>query len=138
MFYDCLFSAACQREYLPARPLSRPPPAPHPHQGQGGSDSGGEEGVFDSRPVKLSGVTPLTSFCSWEARGSPQDGVVLMLSRAVEPLGGGVDGVGDGPQSCLLGKGVHIYNLHCILACQSTLLDTDFRTIREGAAANGC
>ena len=28
-----------------------------------------EEGVFDSRLVKLSGVTPLTSFRSWEARG---------------------------------------------------------------------
>lgn len=28
---------------------------------------------------------------------------------------------------------------HCILACQSTLLDTDFRTIKGGgAAANGC
>lgn len=30
-------------------------------------------------------------------------------------------------------------SLHCILACQSTLLDTDFRTIKGGgAAANGC
>ena len=28
-----------------------------------------EEGVFDSRLVKLSGLTPLTSFRSWEARG---------------------------------------------------------------------
>lgn len=64
MFYDCLFSAAYQREYPPAQLLP-----PTPTEDREALTVAREEGVFDSRLVKLSGVTPLTSFRSWEARG---------------------------------------------------------------------
>lgn len=54
-----------------------------------------------------------------------------MLSRAAGPLGGGVDGVGYGPQSCLLGKGVHLPKPPLHLGLSVNPLDTDFRTMRS-------
>lgn len=53
----------------PPNPSPAPLPRPTPTKDREALTVAREEGVFDSRPVKLSGVTPLTSFCSWEARG---------------------------------------------------------------------
>lgn len=64
------------------------------------------EGVFGRRPVRPSGATSLTSFHPWEARGHFKEGGPDAL-QGCGTCGGAGGGVSHGPQSCLLGRGVH-------------------------------
>lgn len=83
MFYDCLFSAACQREYLPV-PLQAPScPRPTEDREAGAVE---REGMLGHRLARPSRVTLRTIFFSWEARshleeGGPSPLVLLGLLR---------------------------------------------------------
>ena len=54
MFYDCLFLAACQREYPPAQLQALCPPPPHPSEDRE-AGTVEREGAFGRRPVRPSG-----------------------------------------------------------------------------------
>ena len=79
MFYDCLFSAACQREYLPAH--LQAPLLPPPHRGQGGWDSGGGAGWCLATGWQGLLSSLLTISYSWEAKSPLEEGGPSTLDR---------------------------------------------------------
>lgn len=80
MFYDCLFSAALQREYLPA-------PNPTDYREAGTLE---RDGLLGHQPARPSEIT-LTSFNSWEARDHLWEGgpSALVLPGLPDPRVGG-------------------------------------------------
>lgn len=90
MFYDCLFSAACQREYLPAHLQAPPPRCPHPTEDreagtverEGRCLATGWQGLLSSL---------LTISHSWEAKSPLEEGgpSTLVLPGLLRPWGRG-------------------------------------------------